>query len=64
KLSLPKSNVIKYFLEDGSWVCVRPSGTEPKIKYYIGVTSPTELESKGKLNKITKEFTDEMNTRF
>jgi len=64
KLSLPKSNVIKYFLEDGSWVCIRPSGTEPKIKYYIGVTSPTELESKEKLNKITKEFTNEMNTRF
>jgi phosphoglucomutase len=64
KLSLPKSNVIKYFLEDGSWVCVRPSGTEPKIKYYIGVTSPTEVDSKEKLNKISKDFTDEMNTRF
>lgn len=64
KLTLPKSNVIKYFLEDGSWVCVRPSGTEPKIKYYIGVTSLTEGESKEKLNKISKDFTDEMNTRF
>ena len=64
KLVLPQADVIKYFLEDGSWVCVRPSGTEPKIKYYIGVTSPTEDESREKLNRITKEFTDEMNNRF
>lgn len=34
KLTLPKSNVVKLFLEDGSWVVVRPSGNEPKIKYY------------------------------
>ncbi|MET0785631.1 MAG: phospho-sugar mutase [Paenisporosarcina sp.] len=64
KLFLPKSNVIKYFLEDGSWVCVRPSGTEPKIKYYIGVTSLTELDSKAKLNRLSQNFTNEMNTRF
>jgi len=64
KLVLPQADVIKYFLEDGSWVCVRPSGTEPKIKYYIGVTSPTEDESREKLNRITKDFTDEMNNRF
>ena len=64
KLVLPQADVIKYFLEDGSWVCVRPSGTEPKIKYYIGVTSSTEDESREKLNRITKEFTDEMNNLF
>ena len=34
---LPKSNVVYYELEDGSWLCVRPSGTEPKIKFYYGV---------------------------
>lgn len=33
-LTLPKSNVVKLYLEDGSWVAVRPSGNEPKIKYY------------------------------
>lgn len=33
-LTLPKSNVIKFFLEDGSWIVIRPSGNEPKIKYY------------------------------
>lgn len=64
KLLLPQADVIKYFLEDGSWVCIRPSGTEPKIKYYIGVTSPTEVDSREKLNRITKIFTDEMNKRF
>ena len=35
-LTLPKENVLKYFLESETWICVRPSGTEPKIKFYIG----------------------------
>ncbi|WP_391117226.1 phospho-sugar mutase [Psychrobacillus sp. L3] len=60
-LLLPKSNVIKYFLADGSWVCVRPSGTEPKIKYYFGVTSESETESIEKLEALKHAFTDEMN---
>lgn len=34
-IDLPKSNVLKYFLEDGSWFCLRPSGTEPKVKFYF-----------------------------
>lgn len=37
KTGLPKSNVLKYILEDGSWVAVRPSGTEPKLKFYFSV---------------------------
>jgi phosphoglucomutase len=36
EIKLPKSNVLKYYLADGSWIAVRPSGTEPKIKFYIG----------------------------
>ena len=64
KLILPQADVLKYFLADGSWVCVRPSGTEPKIKYYIGVMSPTEAESKEKLNTIKTQFTAEMEKRF
>lgn len=36
-ITLPKSNVIKYKLDNGAWVCLRPSGTEPKIKFYFGV---------------------------
>lgn len=63
-LTLPQADVLKYFLLDGSWVCVRPSGTEPKIKYYIGVTSPTEAESKEKLERIKTQFTADMDMRF
>ncbi|SES20170.1 phospho-sugar mutase [Psychrobacillus sp. OK032] len=58
---LPKSNVLKYFLADGSWVCVRPSGTEPKIKYYFGVTSGSEAESITKLELLKEAFSTEMN---
>lgn len=51
-IALPQSNVLKYFLEDGSWFCVRPSGTEPKVKFYFGVTGDAEIETKSKLNEI------------
>lgn len=45
KLDLPKSNVIKYFLEDGGFFVLRPSGTEPKMKLYISVASDSKEES-------------------
>ena len=38
---MPTSNVLKYQLEDGSWIAIRPSGTEPKIKFYIGAVADT-----------------------
>ena len=41
---LPKANVLKYFLEDESWVAIRPSGTEPKLKFYIAVKGKEEAE--------------------
>lgn len=44
-IDLPKSNVLKYFLEDGSWFCLRPSGTEPKVKFYFAVKGRTNEES-------------------
>ena len=44
---LPASNVLYYDLNDGAWVCVRPSGTEPKIKFYYGVKG-TSLEDADK----------------
>ncbi|TWT03603.1 phospho-sugar mutase [Planomicrobium sp. CPCC 101079] len=50
---LPKSNVLKYKLEDGSWFCLRPSGTEPKIKFYFGVKSETMATSQMKLKELT-----------
>ncbi|MGG0658728.1 phospho-sugar mutase [Rummeliibacillus pycnus] len=52
KITLPKSNVLKYILEDNSWVCVRPSGTEPKIKYYIGVKCESEEAANEQLKKL------------
>lgn len=48
-LSLPIENVVKYVLEDGSWVCLRPSGTEPKLKWYYGTRATSETEAKQKL---------------
>ena len=47
---LPKSNVLYYDLEGGAWVCVRPSGTEPKLKFYYGVkgTDAKDAEVKEK----------------
>ena len=52
KISLPKSNVIKYFLEDGSWFVLRPSGTEPKMKIYISAVSKGLTESMDKVKNI------------
>ena len=44
-LTTPPSDVLKYTLADGSWIAVRPSGTEPKIKFYIAVVGETNEES-------------------
>ena len=51
-ITLPKSNVLKFKLEDEAWFCLRPSGTEPKIKMYFGVKEKSEPASKKKLNEI------------
>lgn len=56
KIDLPSSNVIKYYLEDGTWMCLRPSGTEPKIKFYFGVKDQTLEASKKKLQKVEQDF--------
>ncbi|MBK5460056.1 MULTISPECIES: phospho-sugar mutase [unclassified Peribacillus] len=55
-IELPKSNVLKYFLKDGTWVCLRPSGTEPKIKFYFGVQGKTMAESEAKLSAVIADF--------
>lgn len=54
-IDLPKSNVLKYFLEDGSWFCLRPSGTEPKVKFYFAVKGQTNKDSEALLNQLTDE---------
>ncbi|AXY06515.1 phospho-sugar mutase [Bacillus anthracis] len=56
EIHLPKSNVLKYQLEDGSWFCLRPSGTEPKIKFYFGVQDNSLQNSEQKLLTIKEDI--------
>lgn len=60
-ITLPKANVLKYFLADHSWFCVRPSGTEPKVKFYFAVKGQTEQEAKEKLSLIEQEVMERVN---
>ncbi|WP_211749286.1 phospho-sugar mutase [Paenibacillus sp. Marseille-Q4541] len=52
---LPKENVLKYHLSDGSWFCLRPSGTEPKIKVYFAVQGDTYEDGQQKIAALTSE---------
>ena len=54
KTGLPKSNVLYYTLENDAWCCVRPSGTEPKIKLYMGVKTDS-FESASEELELLKE---------
>ncbi|EJQ99927.1 phospho-sugar mutase [Bacillus cereus] len=56
EIHLPKSNVLKYQLADGSWFCLRPSGTEPKIKFYFGVQDDSLQNSEQKLLTIKQDI--------
>ena len=65
-LSLPKSNVLIYYLEDGTKICARPSGTEPKIKFYFSVNENLESVEDAKkveaqLDQKIKDIVEEMN---
>ena len=51
-IKLPKSNVLKYKLENGAWICIRPSGTEPKIKFYFGVKEASLSDSEIALKEL------------
>lgn len=55
---LPTSNVLYYDLEDGSWFCVRPSGTEPKVKFYFGVEGSSAQDAKTKLSALEVDVMD------
>lgn len=56
--SLPKENVLKFLLEDGSWAAVRPSGTEPKIKFYCSLRAESEAEGELRLADMKKRWED------
>ena len=51
---IPKSNVLYFELTDDAWVCVRPSGTEPKVKFYIGVKGESEEAAEKMLQKLSE----------
>jgi phosphoglucomutase len=59
-ITLPKSNVIKAYLEDKTWFCIRPSGTEPKIKIYFSVRGNSKKEAKESLDQMVKEIKDKV----
>ena len=52
---LPKENVLKFHLEDGSWFCLRPSGTEPKIKMYFAVKGTSGEDAQARLQRVTED---------
>lgn len=53
-IDLPKSNVLKFYLKDGSWFALRPSGTEPKMKIYLSFSSDTMEDAIRKANQVKK----------
>ncbi|CVI69406.1 Phosphoglucomutase [Clostridiales bacterium CHKCI001] len=58
KTGLPKSNVLYFELEDQAWCCVRPSGTEPKVKFYMGVKGIDMQDAQNKLEQLTEAMTN------
>ena len=56
KTGLPTSNVLYYELTDNTWCCVRPSGTEPKIKFYFGVKGTSLADAEKKLEKVKEDM--------
>ncbi|WP_082233325.1 phospho-sugar mutase [Halobacillus massiliensis] len=59
-IELPKSNVVKFILENDSWFCLRPSGTEPKIKFYYGVKTNSSEESRSLLEKVKESVNEQI----
>ena len=55
KTGLPSSNVLYYDLSDDAWVCVRPSGTEPKVKFYYGIKGNSLADAEEKSAKLGEE---------
>ena len=58
KTGLPKSNVLYFELEDQAWCCVRPSGTEPKVKLYMGVKGIDMQDAQNRLEQLTEAMTN------
>ena len=58
---LPKSNVLYYDLTDDAWLCVRPSGTEPKVKFYYGIKGSSLADADEKSAKLGEEVLSMIN---
>jgi len=58
EINLPKSNVLQFFLEDGTKISVRPSGTEPKIKFYISIKDEYSGNIDADIEKAQKKIED------
>ncbi len=61
EINLPKSNVLKYILEDNSWFIIRPSGIEPKMKIYLAIEAKVLKESNEKIESFEKAVMDIVN---
>lgn len=62
KLDLPKSNVLRYIYEEDTWIVLRPSGTEPKIKIYYGTKKETLEEAKAYLSELNQDILKQIET--
>ena len=60
KITLPKSNVVKLYFENGNTITVRPSGTEPKVKFYIGMKSENKID-KSEADKLYEDLKAALN---
>jgi phosphoglucomutase len=60
---LPPENVLKYMLADGSWFCLRPSGTEPKIKVYFAVRGGSQSEASESLKRLTQSVMERVDSK-
>lgn len=61
QLTIPEAQVLKFYFSDGSWFCIRPSGTEPQIKLYFAVQGTTDSASKKRLAELTNFATSVLN---
>ncbi len=58
EMDIPNSNVLRYVLDDETWIAIRPSGTEPKLKYYVGTAAATDEEASAKLAEFEKALAE------
>ena len=55
---MPNSNVILYVFDDETWIAIRPSGTEPKLKYYVGTSDESQAAAVAKLDQFVHDLTE------